>query len=314
MISIIVPIYNVQQYLSKCIESIFAQSFRDIEIILVDDGSTDECPQMCDEFAKQDCRIRVIHKKNGGLSDARNAGMKVAQGEWIYFLDSDDWMHPEALQTLYDFAKENNCDVVQGGLYYAYEDHLLYRQPSRKELKQCVLDNEDAMHQLVVNDRVKNFAWGKLYKTELIRGVEFPVGKYFEDSFWQHLIMHRVKKYGIVDDPLYYYRQRENGISGNFSERNLDLLKGYEERISFIKRNYPELEKEMILAYWKVLNSFCSTAESLELQKFAEYKKLVLQKYDFSCVSPKIESLKQVVSRILSRFSNRYVQVKIAGV
>lgn len=314
MISIIVPIYNVHLYLSKCVESIFAQSFRDIEIILVDDGATDECPQMCDDFASRDCRVRVIHKENGGLSDARNAGMKVALGEWIYFLDSDDWMHPEALQTLFDFAKKNDCDVVQGGLYYAYENHLLYRQPSKKELKQSVLVNDDAMRSLIINDRVKNFAWGKLYKTDLIRDIEFPLGKYFEDSFWQHLVMHRVKKYGIVDAPLYYYRQRENGISGNFSERNLDLLKGYEERISFIKRNYPELEKEIMLAYWKVLKSSCLIAKPLGLQKFAEYEKQVLQKYDFSCISPRIEILKQQMFRILSRFSNRYVRAKNDGV
>jgi len=302
MISIVVPIYNVQQYLSKCIESIFAQSFRDIETILVDDGSTDECPQICDDFARRDCRIRVIHKKNGGLSDARNAGMKVAHGEWTYFLDSDDWIHPEALQTLFGFAKKNDCDVVQGGLYYAYEDHLLYRQPSKKELKQSVLANDDAMRSLITNDRVKNFAWGKLYKTDLIRDIEFPVGKYFEDSFWQHLVIHRVKKYGIVDTPLYYYRQRENGISGNFSERNLDLLKGYEERISFIKRNYPELEKEIMLAYRKVLISVCKIGKNLGMQSYRDYENYAFEKYNFPQITCAKEFLKKNIVRIAGKF------------
>lgn len=312
MISVVVPIYNVQQYLSKCVESIFAQNFYDIEIILIDDGSTDECPQMCDDFASRDCRVRVIHKENGGLSDARNAGMKIAQGEWIYFLDSDDWMHPEALQTLFDFAKKNDCDVVQGGLYYAYENHLLYRQPSKKELKQSVLVNDDAMRSLITNDRVKNFAWGKLYKTDLIRDIEFPVGKYFEDSFWQHLVIHRVKKYGIVDTPLYYYRQRENGISGYFSEHNLDLLNGYEERISFIKQNYPELEKEMMVAFRNVLTSTCKIGKNLGMQSYRNYEKYAFQKYDFSQVNCAKDFFKRFIVRVIGKLGfSQYKRISL---
>ena len=240
MISIIVPIYNVRLYLPQCIESILAQTCQDIEIILVDDGSKDNCPQLCDEYAAQDARIRVIHKPNGGLSDARNAGMRVAKGEWIYFIDSDDWMHSNALQQLHDFAIKNQCEVVQGNLYYAYKDHLLYRQSNKKELRQHVFDRDEAMRLLIINDRVKNFAWGKLYRTDILRGLDFPVGKYFEDSYWQHLVMHRVKHYGIIDQPLYYYRQREDSISGTASDRLKDLVEGYNVRLAFIQRHYPQ--------------------------------------------------------------------------
>lgn len=240
MISIIVPIYNVSQYLPQCMESILAQTWQDMEIILVDDGATDDCPQLCDEYAAQDARIRVIHKSNGGLSDARNAGMREAKGEWIYFIDSDDWMHPEALTQLYDFAIKNQCEVVQGNLYYAYKDHLLYRQPNKKEVHQHVFDREEAMRLLIVNDRVKNFTWGKLYRADILRDLEFPVGKYFEDSFWQHLVMHRVKRYGIIDEPLYFYRQREDSISGTTSSRLKDLLEGYHVRLAFIQEHYPQ--------------------------------------------------------------------------
>lgn len=240
MISVIVPIYNVSQYLPQCLDSILAQTWQDIEIILVDDGSKDECPQLCDQYAAKDARIRVIHKPNGGLSDARNAGMRVAKGDWIYFIDSDDWMHPDALQQLYDFATKNQCEVVQGNLYYAYKDHLLYRQPNKKESCQHVFDREEAMRLLIVNDRVKNFAWGKLYRADIIRDLEFPVGKYFEDSFWQHQVMHRVTHYGIIDEPLYYYRQREDSISGTTSSRLNDLLEGYNVRLAFIQEHYPQ--------------------------------------------------------------------------
>lgn len=240
MISVIVPIYNVSQYLPQCIESILAQTWQDMEIILVDDGSKDDCPQLCDEYAAQDARIRVIHKQNGGLSDARNAGMRVAKGEWIYFIDSDDWMHPEALQQLHDFAEKNQCEVVQGNLYYAYKDHLLYRQSNKKELRQHVFDREEAMRLLIINDRVKNFAWGKLYRADILQDLDFPVGKFFEDSYWQHLVMHRVKHYGIIDKPLYYYRQREDSISGTASHRLKDLVEGYNVRLEFIQEHYPQ--------------------------------------------------------------------------
>lgn len=241
MISVIIPIYNVSRYLPQCMKSVLSQSYQDLEIILVDDGSTDDCPKMCDNYKEQDARIRVVHKENGGLSDARNAGMMIARGEWIYFADSDDWLVQDAIQKLYHFAIENHCDVVQGGLYYAYQDHLLYRQATKVEQRCPVLERDEAMRELIINDRVKNFAWGKLYKSDLIHDLFFPVGKFFEDSFWQHLVMDRVARYGIIDEPLYYYRQRNNSISGMPSNRLNDLLEGNRERLNFIHERYPEL-------------------------------------------------------------------------
>ena len=241
MISIIIPIYNVSKYLSQCIDSVLFQSYTDLEIILVDDGSTDDCPKMCDNYREQDSRVRVIHKKNGGLSDARNVGIKIATGEWTFYLDSDDWLDKETIAKLYRFAIDNDCDVVQGNMYYAYDDHLLYRQAKRNEQKKNVLSRYEAMRELIINDRVKNFAWGKLYKTNIIKDLDFPVRKYFEDSFWQHLVIDRVERYGIIDEPLCYYRQRGDSISGTPSNRLNDLLEGNRVRMSFIREKYPEL-------------------------------------------------------------------------
>lgn len=175
------------------------------------------------------------------MSDARNAGMKIARGEWIYFADSDDWLVQDAIQKLYHFAIENHCDVVQGGLYYAYQDHLLYRQATKVEQRCPVLERDEAMRELIINDRVKNFAWGKLYKADLIRDLPFPVGKYYEDSFWQHFVIDRVGQYGIIDEPLYFYRQRSDSISGMPSNRLNDLLEGNRERMNFIHEKYPSL-------------------------------------------------------------------------
>ena len=240
MISVIVPVYNVQPYLVQCVESIRTQTFCDLEIILVDDGSSDECPRLCDEYAAKDARIKVIHKSNGGLSDARNAGVKIAVGEWIYFADSDDWLESDAIEKLYGFAITNDCNVVQGNMYYVYSDHMLYRKVCRRERKANVLSRDEAMRELIINDRVKNFAWGKLYKAELIKDLEFPVGWFFEDCFWQHRVVDRVCKYGIIDVPLYYYRQREDSISSTSSEKIKDLLDGYGCRLVFIRVHYPQ--------------------------------------------------------------------------
>lgn len=252
MISIIVPIYNVEQYLSKCVDSVLSQSYKDMEIILVDDGSTDNCPSLCDEYAKKDNRITVIHKKNGGLSDARNAGMKKAHGEWIFFLDSDDWINDKALETLYFFAVEKDCDIVQGNFYYAYNDHLLYRCESREEQSKHILNRNEAMKELIINQRVKNFAWGKLYKSSFIKTIDFPVGRFYEDSYWQHLIFHKIDKYGIVDVPIYFYRQREDSISGKPTDRYNDLIEGYRYRLEFIEKYYPQYAYLMRSMYQKI--------------------------------------------------------------
>lgn len=249
MISIIVPIFNVEQYLSKCVDSVLSQSYKDMEIILVDDGSTDSCPSICDEYTKKDNRITVIHKKNGGLSDARNAGKKIARGEWIFFLDADDWIDYKTIETLYHFAIENDCDIVQGNFYYTYNEYLMYRSENSEEKSNHILNRTGAMKELIINKRVKNFAWGKLYKTNIANGFDFPVGKYFEDSYWQHLIFHQIDKYGIIDVPLYYYRQRKDSISGQLSSRYDDLIEGYRSRLEFIKVHYPQYVGIMVKQY-----------------------------------------------------------------
>ena len=241
-ISIIIPIYNVEPYLRKCIDSIGLLGHEDIEIILVNDGSTDGSRTICEEYAKRWDNVELINKENGGLSDARNWGTEKAEGDYIYYLDSDDWLVPEAIETLYRFAKENDCEVVQGGFYYAFEDHLEFDDRWIKDDdKPFVLGREDAMRELMKNEFVKNFAWGRLYKTDIAKKHQFPFGKFFEDSYWQHLITHETERYGVIPAPLYYYRQRKDSISGKSGNKLLDLLYGLETQLVFIKEHYPGL-------------------------------------------------------------------------
>lgn len=256
-VSVIIPVYNVREYLRQCIESVINQSYNNLEIILVNDGSLDDSGMICDEYSMTDKRVLSIHKENGGLSDARNKGMAIASGEYIYFLDSDDWIAPNAIETLVHYAIEHNCELVQGGFYYAYDSFLIYDDRKLKDSDSpFILSRPQAMTELTKNEYIKNFAWGKLYKATIIKRHPFKVGVYFEDSYWQHLIIDNISNYGVIPTPLYYYRQRENSISGAFNLNFIDLLKGTEEKLLFIKAGYPKLAKAITVFYW---NLICDT-------------------------------------------------------
>lgn len=280
IISIVIPVYNVKEYLSKCLDSLYQQNDSSLEVILVNDGSTDSSLAICEEYARKYPNTILLNKENGGLSDARNEGTAIATGEYIYFLDSDDWLAPNAIKTLYDFAIEHNCEVTQGGFYYAYNDYLIYDARYKKPF---VVDRNKAMLLLIKNDYIKNFVWGKLYKTEIVKRYQFPYGKYFEDSYWQHLIMNEVTNYGIVPTPLYYYRQRSSGISGVFSIKNLDLLYGYEERLKYIIVNYPEYVNQMAETLWILSYSFTESAkkkcDKKTIHAFTEFWQRINESY-----------------------------------
>lgn len=251
-ISLIIPIFNVAKYLRQCLDSIYAQIEPNYEIILINDGSTDNSKDICDEYKLKFSQTIVVHKENGGLSEARNTGIKIATGEYICFIDSDDWLRPDAISILLNFAIKNQCQVVQGSFYYAYDNYLLYYNNVKTTL---ILDRVQAMKELLKNESIKNFAWGKIYKTEIVKKHLFIKGVYFEDSYWQHLIINEIDNYGVIPTPLYYYRQREESISGSFNENILDLLRGYEARISFIEKEFPEMTKMIIKQYWKICTS-----------------------------------------------------------
>ena len=202
LLSIIIPVYNVEKYLNRCVQSIVDQTYKNLEIILVDDGSPDNCPAMCDAWAKRDCRIKVIHKKNGGLSDARNAGMAIANGELMGFVDSDDWISPEMYQLLYERLEADNSDISACGVEMVWEDGT----PSRMLTKSgcCVLDREEAMQAIIEESWLKQPVWYKMYKTEQIRDISFPVGKYHEDVFWSYQAVARARRVSVVDTPCYH--------------------------------------------------------------------------------------------------------------
>lgn len=310
MISIVIPVYNVLDYLPHCLDSIDVQTSFRMEVVLVNDGSTDDSISVCKEYALRNPDVVVIDKENGGLSDARNIGTEIAKGDYIYYLDSDDWLAPNAIKSLYDYAIENDCEIVQGGFYYAYDDHLLF---DNKYKKPFVLDRREAMLELIKNDYVKNFAWGKLYRADIVKKHHFPKGKYYEDSYWQHLVLHECNRYGIVPTPLYYYRQRNTGISGEFSLKNLDLLRGYGERSVFVQEHYPEFNDVMLQSYYRVVKSFCNIAKTSSdnsvTAAYHAYYNDFMRKYESQLhVSYDFTLIKQIYARL---FGRRYKYIKI---
>lgn len=262
-ISVVVPIYNVEAFLPQCLDSLYAQKGVLLEPILVNDGATDGSPALCRDYQRRHPGTLVIDKENGGLSDARNAGLAHATGDYVFFLDADDWMAPDALASLLAFAEAEHCDVVQGAFYYAWTDHLLLDDRyTHGKPDTFTLSRDEAMRELVSNQYVKNFAWGKLLRTDIARRHPFRKGAWFEDSFWMHHIIEEAQRYGVVNRPLYYYRQREQGISGTFSVRNLDLLRGNEERLRFIQSRHPDLLPDMADFYWRLCRQMHALADA----------------------------------------------------
>lgn len=243
LISVIVPVYKVESYLDKCVRSIVEQTYQNLEIILVDDGSPDRCGEMCDAWAEQDARIRVVHKENGGLSDARNAGMEIATGKYIGFVDSDDYIAPNMYQLLQERLTDDDSDIAACGVQMVFEDG----SPSRMLTSsgQYILDNAQAMEAIIRETQLKQPVWYKLYRTELIQDISFAVGKYHEDVFWSWQAIVRAKKVSVFDTPCYYYLQRKSSIMGaGFSPKRLDILEAKCLRQEYLERNLPALASQ----------------------------------------------------------------------
>lgn len=248
-ISVIVPVYKVEPYLDKCVSSIVNQTYKNLEIILVDDGSPDNCPAMCDAWAEKDSRIRVMHKTNGGLSDARNAGMAVATGELMAFVDSDDWIVPDMYECLYQRLTEDNSDIAACGVQMVWED----KTPSRTLTREgsCVLNQEEAMRAIIEESWLKQPVWYKLYKTALVRDILFPKGKCHEDVFWSYQAVGSAKKVSVSDHVGYYYLQRGGSIMGaGYSLKRLDAVEAKVQRCAYIQERFPALSPLAIKDLW----------------------------------------------------------------
>lgn len=211
-VSVIVPVYKVEKYLNKCVDSIISQTYKNLEIILVDDGSPDNCPRICDEYAQKDDRIKVIHKQNGGLSDARNAGIDVASGEYIAFVDSDDYINKLMIETLYKDMIVNNVDISVVGYKYVAEGEKISSDEEISTSNVRIVDKTFALTCLFGDNQIGNYAWNKLYARELFNDIRYPKGKKMEDLGTTYLLFQKASKISLNDAKLYNYLQRGDSI------------------------------------------------------------------------------------------------------
>lgn len=236
-IDVIVPIYKVEKLLDRCVESLVGQTFRDFRIILVDDGSPDRCPAMCDTWAERDPRITVIHKENGGLSDARNAGLSVARGEYVCFVDSDDWVLPDFLWVLYNVITENRCDLAECGYQVTSGETKVLSEPRQA----MVYSGHDAMKEHLCGRAFHHVVWNKLYRRTCIT-VPFEKGKLHEDVFWTYQVLAGCQSLAHIDTPLYCYFQRPDSIMGEaYSVKRMDAVEATARQSRFVSEHFPDL-------------------------------------------------------------------------
>lgn len=239
MISIIVPIYKVEEYLHRCVDSLLGQTYGDFELILVDDGSPDGCGSICDAYAAADSRVRVIHKPNGGLSDARNAGMDIAAGEYIAFVDSDDWVAPEYLERLLEGLTGSGADICDCSILRTDSSESIV--PSEKAAP-TVYTTEAALTELIRDGEFHQHVWNKLYRRTVIGDIRFPKGKLNEDEFWTYQVFSNASRIAKLPEVLYYYFQRPGSIMGaGFNLRRLDALEAKVQRQEYIRARFPAL-------------------------------------------------------------------------
>lgn len=264
VVSFIVPVYKVEKYLKRCVDSILSQTYRQLEIILVDDGSPDSCPQICDEYAKTDERVRVIHRKNGGLSAARNSGLEIATGKYVIFVDSDDYIEPQMAREMVDFCEKNDLDLAMGHIYKAEK-----RINTALTEPYAVYQSEELLslwHSIYTH--IETQAWGKIYKRELfdvpgLEPVRYPEGKLFEDVMTTHLLVARAKRVGILYAAYYHYTYNPEGIMHmKYTRKRFeDTIAVQRARTAFFRDHcsqYPQAYERMkVFLYKSIALNYC---------------------------------------------------------
>jgi glycosyltransferase involved in cell wall biosynthesis len=267
LISVIIPVYNVEDYLHKCLDSIISQTYENLEIIVVNDGSTDNSAQICEEYAKKDSRIKLLHKENGGLSSARNAGLDIADGEYIGFVDSDDFIEKNMYERMLNALKEYSANLV----ICSYFSDREIKYPCEKSM----LADVDFVFKLYLKDYIQAYACNKLYSREIFREIRYTDGILFEDMDVFLRIIQKAGKTVLLNDKLYHYVQRENSITNSkFNPRQtkcLDIIETYKEYSKKMGGIYDDLIKEriMFLSWW-LLCQMSKTKDKNHVKRFVK--------------------------------------------
>lgn len=250
LVEVIIPVYNVEEYLSRCIDSILQQSYQNIRIWLVDDGSIDGSGYICDSYAKETTKVIAIHKSNGGLSSARNEGLNRIkqmpineQGAYVSFVDSDDWVEPEFIKFLVNLLESTKSDIAQCGHYVTFSDS--YEVDKNKNHSTSVLNRVETLESMCRNEAFDVTSWNKLYKMKLFENIRFPDGMLYEDTATTYKLVAKADRFAVNMTPLYHYMQRYNSIANGrkWSDSKLDLIAAGDQMAEWVCLHYPSLKK-----------------------------------------------------------------------
>lgn len=265
MISVIIPLYNVEAYLPACLDSVLSQTYADLEIILINDGSTDSSPAICREYAARDGRIRVIHQENQGMSAARNAGIEIVRGEFITFVDSDDYLLEDAIETMVSLQKRYDADISIVSGYSLDTDNKIVKIAGLAPVQgEELFTGADRMDAYIRQRKIQNAVWARLYRRELFANLRFAVGKTSEDLFISHLLVHAAERIVISEKPGYVYRLRPGSIMRRrITKQDFDVIEAMYAQSRFIRQHYPQLYPLMPV-------KLCSAAVTLVLRSGAD--------------------------------------------
>lgn len=318
-ISVIVPVYNVEDLLSKCVDSILDQSFKDFELLLIDDGSKDKSGCICEEYAKKDSRISVYHKKNGGLSSARNYGVERALGNYITFIDSDDFIDKSMLEILHNNMIDNNVDLSITGVRDIYDR----KSSIDADREKMLLNSEETLKLMLMGKKINVYAVSKLYKRSIFEEIEYPVGKAYEDSYIIVDILKKCSTVFVDTIPQYNYYHRADSITTlSYSDRDLDYIEAWTLNYDKIKDAFPNLGdlglRRVCFSYFFVLDKILLANKERETTNTKDIVNFLRQNSAFILNNPYFSRNRKFALRLLKinlklykpfpYIMNRYVQ------
>ncbi|WP_333646075.1 glycosyltransferase family 2 protein [Lacrimispora sp.] len=292
MVTVIIPVYNQKKYIQRCLDSVISQTFNDLEILIIDDGSSDGSEIICDKYARKDCRIRVIHKMNGGLSSARNAGLDICRGEYISFLDSDDYLALDYIEQSLRLCKQYSAEITIMNMVYISENE---NEEQRNNISETVsiFTAEQAIENSLYQTKFSCCAPGKLYKNNVLKNIRFPLDKLSEDLAVCHEILDNASKIVYSNMNGYYYRQQKASIMHVFNSRRLDALQWTDKIEEFCKHKYPNI----------IIASKCRTFNVavhllLDIPDTDEMKHIYLEKIWYEIKRTRLDVLKCKKARL----------------
>ena len=303
MVSIIIPVYNVQDYLARCVDSVLAQTYTDLEIILVDDGSIDISGDICDEYALHDARVRVIHKENGGLSDARNAGLDVARGNYVAFIDADDYVHPSFVELLLKTINETGAQIAVS-TWQELKDGDKPRKVKTKRPRCTILTQEEAISSVFYQKKLNHSACSRIFETQLFNNLRFPEGILYEDLAIIYPLLCKVEKVALINTPMYYYMHRQGSIITTMSLRRthvLDHIERIEEQVTDEAPQYlPAVRSRHLSACFNMLRLM--PVDEPKWQATKERCWDYIKNMRFLCIKDSKVRLKNKIACLLSYF------------